>query len=260
MTSCSVCKTPSLDIPALESKNKPILIYYCFERAWEPLIVPILDSPVMLKLRKYILEHMLITLNIPEVVASGYKYDPKFLEELSLSKDKLALIDSKAWGKFSYTESEQDLKEFKIMAKDEYDDYKTLGHYLYNHECRLMAVFIWTVCKLVWPLKQWVIVDNGPHAFVMTGDDPHTVYDILWALGDNIPANSIDVSDLTIYESPMDFYIQCQYGLDPRKSKDELMQDLMKDYEVYKNEERLENRIKYELSEALAFKDIFSDM
>lgn len=253
---CTDCKNNTNKL----SSHKQI--YYCFGRAWNTLFVPILNTPQIIKLRRFIIEHILETLSIPEFMENGYKYNKEFLNELNELKsndDKIDLIDSKAWGKFAFTQSDEDIKTYNIVSLDKYDDYKSLGHYLYLHECQLVAVFIWTLCNSIWPLRPWIIVQNNEHAFVMCKDDPYTIYDILWsAIG--IPANKIDLENIQIYDHPMQYYMQCRYGLDPNKSESELMEDIKVDADENGGEyaeERFNNRIKYELPVVLAFKSIY---
>lgn len=251
MTSCIECKTPTTEV------NQPH-IYYCFDRAWDQLFVPILNTPKIIKLREFITKEIYNRLSDAHYIVNFYSYTPEFLEKLSNSNNKLSLIDSKAWGKFSFRgDTPEDIAEYKLVTKDEYDDYKTIGHYLFLRECQLVSILTWTLCSTIWPLKKWIIVENDRHFFVMTEDDPYTIYDILWpALG--IPASEVDTQNVKIYKSPLEFYVQCLYGLDPRKSEEELLKELKDELEILKNEERFSNRVKYELPVAIEFGKIFT--
>ena len=255
---CSDCKSNTTN--SIKSKQ----VYYCFDRVWDILFVPILDKPQIVKLRQYIIEHILDTLSNPEFIENGYQYDQRFLndlQELKSHTDKIDFIDTQAWGKFAFTQSEDDYSCYKLVSPDKYDDYKVLGHYFYLHECHLIAVLIWTLCSTIWPLRKWIIVDNGEHAFVMAKDDPYTIYDFIWnALG--IAATDINIDDARIFDHPMQYYIQCEFGLDPNKSEDELIQDLKIDAAKYEEDVsniRFDNRLSYELPKALAFKNIYND-
>lgn len=144
-------------------------IYFDFQKNWDKF-VPFLTSQTIKKVRTWICKQILESPSCSFFLGS--------LEGFS-DDEKVRAIDELAWGKFSWYGffSPTDFDDFLLVAKDEYDDPFSLGHFLWGHNCHIIACFVWSLCKLVFPERHWRIAWNSQHAYVV--DELETRYDLL---------------------------------------------------------------------------------
>lgn len=263
----------------LETQGKP-KAYFNLASRWAE-IVPLLQRSECKAVKQFILQETLERVQCQNGNPPDFPITPREIEDncwspgflgklvMATKEQRLALLDSIAWGKMAHCDKRnrdsQDYKEWLLVAKDEYDSPETMGHYLLLRECRLVALLVWTWCKLLWPAGTWFIVDTIAHTFVMRMGDPDTVYDILWpALG--ISASEIAFDSLTkVFKDPLDFYATV-YDLHPGKTEAELLAQLRSEREYQlslgvtkqRADQRLDNRKNYELASVLRCKQAFA--
>ncbi len=142
---CSSCQaTPSA--PVIGSQ----LRYYPFHETWDKLFVPCLKDVKVVAVKTFVLEQIRLVLSDPSYVeryipltAFREAFIPLF-REAKTPQEQRELIDDYAWGIFSPILVPSDAKLYPVVARHEYGEATSLGHYLYIHYCQLIALLLWT--------------------------------------------------------------------------------------------------------------------
>ena len=192
--------------------------YYDFKGNWQTIFVPILDNERVKLAKRYIMKDIISFLTL-ETIHDMYRWKEDFPEEFKklTNDEQLNAIDKLAWGKFSPCENPEDflddlpehdrlLEEWKSISSDEYDDPNKLEHYFYYHQCQIIATFIWTLCKSVWPDREWVICDNQQHAWVIDKNDPEVIYDFLYQYVAKSDADDRNMPNVKMSSHPTLYY------------------------------------------------------
>ena len=210
--------------------------YYDFKGNWQSIFVPILDNERVKLAKRYIMIDIISFLT-EETVHDMYRWRKDFPEQLKkLNKEEqLNIIDKLAWGKFYPCENlddDQMLEEWNAISSDEYDDPNKLEHYFYYHQCQIIATFIWTLCKSVWPNKEWVICDNQQHAWVIDENDPEVIYDFLFQYVAKADVEDRNMTNVKMSSHPTLYYpklmIMC---VDITKNKSDMADDIQAHYQ-----------------------------
>lgn len=214
--------------------QKGELRYYPFHKHWKSIFVPLLKTKEIIDVKRFILDQVRFYLEIDAKDKNFYRYKSEFFDKfMQLDEEqKLDLLDSVAWGKLVGSEDPeknkedegvlQDYNDWLRISKDEYDDKNKLEHYLLLHWCREIALLLFALLKLAFPKENWIIVDNGKHAFVMKGKDNTMIYDILWQYLE-IPVENVNLGKVKGYDGelfdpvkkyvdPVEFYVNEQMG------------------------------------------------
>jgi len=197
--------------------------YYDFKSNWN-LVVPFLTSQNIIAVKRFISFNVLKHIPKCENINFQYIFISNFIEKINKIdniNDKLNTIDNYAWGKFSqcknleFISSYEDidilmlqLKELKKISSNDYDNNEKLEHYFYNHNAQLLSIFIFTLCKLMFPDKNFIICINKSHSWVMEKDNDEIIYDFLWQYISEIDPNDFNFSDLKIYSDVYELYPQ----------------------------------------------------
>ena len=248
--------------------------YYPLDVEWKTRFLPLLKRPEVISVKRIIIQRIISTFRNDKNRKVWCQLPKKLIDKfLALNDEKLAeKIDTLAWGKFTVCEKLDDKdadsvaqhRYWKECGKDPYNDPTTLGHYLLVGEHVYIALLIWTLCKLAWPDKTWLIVNNSDHAFVMEEGDTETIYDIILMLFP-VPAGMISLVNVKTYKNPLDATVPI-LGLNPNKSRAELETELLDDWEKNlsmgmdesASHERYKHRLKHEIPFTIAIKSAFS--
>jgi hypothetical protein len=218
--------------------------YYDFKKNWN-LFIPTLSHPNFLSVKKFLLRHIL-TQKIPNEETgyddTFYRWDMNFardINSLQSEDEKLELIDRYAWGKFSpcekitdRTSSEyiddllEELKDWEFVSGDNFNDSNLLEHYFLYHECYALSLLIYTLCKLTFPEKSWIICEGSGHVWVMERDNHEIIYDFLYQYVSNASIEDFHLDrKVRRFGHPFDFYAQLMIGgdVDDIKISNELL-------------------------------------
>lgn len=158
-----------------------------------------------------------------DYVRKWYNYTDEWITKwLTLPDDEqYQEIDRVGWAVLSHARNPDkvhlyDDKDIE-QIQTEYDMYMRLRLYVESHpgtiykytwcmHCRDIAPFLYKVCTLIDPSKEWVIIDDDTHSYVMQVGDKDTVYDILYSFY-NIPIDTLEqaYSGANVYGSVDDF-------------------------------------------------------
>lgn len=86
----------------------------------------------------------------------------------------------------------QDEEDYRILSNIEFRDINRIEHYAWYHQCQCMAIFTWELLLCIYPNKQWEIIWNGYHAYVVEKHRDDLAYDIL---AYTIPSAADDMYD-----------------------------------------------------------------
>lgn len=190
---------------------------------WNNLDKSILDSKELDICKQYVAIQIRDLLLDPEYIIKLYNYEQEWLSnwyKLSID-DQINEINKIGWALLSHIRNparislydNSTIEEIKI----EYDNYNKLVEYNKNNpntiykyawyrHCHDIVPFIFTICKLMYPTREFAILTDEYHSYVMQIGDNETIYDILYNFFDISPDVIYDrIGNAKIYYSIEDF-------------------------------------------------------